>query len=207
MALLLGVDRASALTKPGLTRWIDTAEGYSIVLPNDWYVIPRNQGAIRQEVASLRAAKNTSLAAAFSSILASPASVAELSKYRFQAFLWPPLASVVPTEVSLQIVANIAYRRAELSAIAETYARSLAGPGASIEGPSMLRLPAGTCEFIRGSVSNGGGVHTGVELYIFVHDERVYTLSFGIDARFLRTGSVASALRTVAGAFSFSTRS
>lgn len=193
----------AAATKPGLTRWIDAKDGYSITLPDDWYVIPRTTAAIRQEIASLKAGKNTRLAEAFASILASPLGVSELATYRFQAFLWPPLASPVPTEVALQVVGNARYTSAQLPAIGASYARALSGPGAKVEGPTKLRLGAGRSEFIEATVSNGG-VRTGVELYIFVHDARVYALSFGIGAGLLHAAGVAPALRSIASAFSFS---
>lgn len=196
-----------AATTPSVTRWIDAQDGYSITLPDDWHVIPRTTSAIRQEITSLKAAKNASLADAFASILASPLDVSELGKYRFQAFLWPPLDSLVPTEVSLQVVANARFSTTELPAIGETYAHSLAGPGATVEGPTRLRLSAGPSEFVEATIANGGSVHTGVELYIFVHDARVYTLSFGIGASLLHAAGVAPALRSIADAFSFSTAS
>lgn len=208
VALVLALAPAGdAATTPTATRWIDAQEGYSLVLPDDWYVIPRTQAAIRQEIASLKAAKNTSLEQAFDSILKSPQALSELTKYRFQAFLWPPLDSLVPTEVSIQVVTGTHSTAAQLPTIGATYAQSLKGAGAKISGPTVLKLPAGRSEFIEGTVANGGGVSTGLELYLLVHDSRVYALSFEIGAAFLRTANVETAFRAIADAFSFSTTS
>src|SRR5713101_8405406 len=102
VALLLATG-ASAATTPTATQWKDTSYGYSITLPAKWYVIPRTTSAIKQEITYLKARKQSSLAGAYSAMLKSSASLSELKAYRFQAFLWPPLNSLVPTEVSVQI--------------------------------------------------------------------------------------------------------
>src|SRR5205085_258947 len=112
--------------------------------------IPRSTSVIKKEIAYLKAHKQGSLAGAYSAILKSPTSLSELKIYRFQAFLWPPLNSLVPTEVSLQIVpGKRTYRAADLPAIAATYTRALSSnKGSKITVPRRIELPAGTAELI-----------------------------------------------------------
>jgi hypothetical protein len=202
LALVVLAGTAGAATKPPATKWIDKRSGYSIVLPPKWYPIPRGTSAIKQEIAYLKSHKQAGLAGAYSAILKSPASLAELKTYAFQAFLWPPLGSPIPTEVSLQIVpGKRVYKAADLPAIGAAYANALsAGKGSKITVPKRIKLAAGPAEFITGIVPNGGGVSTGLELYIFAHGKRVYVLGFKIDAGVL---SQAKVFRSIADNFAF----
>ncbi len=200
LALAAAGVRAAA---PTATKWVDAQFDYSIVLPIDWYIIPRTTAGIAQAAATYARQKQASLARAYDSLLTSPESVHELSVYRFQAFVWPPLDSLVPTELSLQIVSDRRYITADLPAAGAAYAQALSGSGSSIAGPTAQRLPAGACEVIRGTVANGGGVRTGLELYIFTHGGRLYVLSFKLGAGFLREAAITSVLREIAAHFSF----
>jgi hypothetical protein len=199
-ALLGGT--AAAAPKPTATKWIDKPFGYSIILPAKWYVIPRSTSAIKQEIAYLEKHKNASLASAYTAILKSPASLSELKAYRFQAFLWPPLSSPIPTEVSIQVVkGQRAYKASDLPAIGATYASALSSnKGSKITVPKTLELPAGPAAFIEGTVPNGNGVSTGLQLYILSHGKRVYVLSFKIDAGAL---SQATVFKSIAQHFEF----
>jgi hypothetical protein len=190
VALLLATG-ASATTTPTATQWKDKTYGYSITLPAKWYVIPRTTSAIEQEITYLKARKQSSLAGAYSAMLKSSASLSELKAYRFQAFLWPPLNSLVPTEVSVQIVTGThAYTASDLPALGATYANALsANKGSKITVPKRISLPAGPAEFIEGTTPSGG-VSTGLELYILVHGKRAYVLSFTIDAKVLTQATV-----------------
>jgi hypothetical protein len=200
VALLAGT--AAAANKPTQTRWIDKPMGYSITLPAKWYVIPRSTTLIKQEIAYLKKQKQASLASAYSAILKSTVSLSELKIYRFQAFLWPPLNSLVPTEVSLQIVqGKKVYKASDLPAIGAYYANALSsGKGSKITVPKTIKLPAGSAEFITGTVPNGGGVSTGLELYILAHGKRAYVISCKIDANVL---SQATVFRSIAENFAF----
>jgi hypothetical protein len=194
----------AAKPAPKLNLWIDTAGGYSIALPVEWYVIPRTTAAIRSEIATLKRQKNTTLAAAYTSILDSPLALKELPIYRFQAFFWPPLKSLIPTEVDIQILpstATVKYTTANLESYAVSFARSLQGVKAG--GFTQLKLPAGTSAFFEGTVA--GSPKAGLEFYFFAHKGKLYILSFELGDAYLRQARIASTLRAIASAFSFRT--
>src|SRR5580692_9674689 len=87
---------SSAASGPTENRWIDQAGGFSLTLPAQWYPIPRTKTALEAQVAQEKAAKDTGLEGAYTSLLDSPSALSQLSAYSFQAFLWPPLDSAVP---------------------------------------------------------------------------------------------------------------
>jgi hypothetical protein len=199
--LALTASAASAASGPTATKWIDKPDGYSIILPPKWYVIPRTTAEIQKLIAQLKAQKQTSLAGAYKAILESSESKAELKDYRFQAFLWPPLASLVPTELSLQVVSGTrTYTAKDLPAIAATYANAFSGnKGAKITVPKKVQLGAGPAERIDGTIPSGQAT-TGLELYLFVHGKRIYALSFKIDAGVLAKATV---FHSIADHFAF----
>jgi hypothetical protein len=188
--------------RPTATKWIDRPYGYSVTLPAKWYVIPRSTSVIKREIAYLENHKQASLASAYSAILKSPVSLSELKAYRFQAFLWPPLNSPIPTEVSIQVVpAKKVYKASDLPAIGATYANALSSnKGSKITVPKRVKLAAGPAEFIEGTIPNGQGVSTGLALYILSHGKRVYVLSLKIDAHVL---SQAKVFKSIAEHFAF----
>jgi hypothetical protein len=191
----------SAASKPRYNQFVDARYGDSIILPTEWYSIPRTVAGIKQEIATLKRAKNTSLAAAYSSILDSSVAVKELPIYAFQAFLWPPFNSLIPTEVDIEVLSG-KYVAADLPSYSYAFAHSLSG--VTIGAPTHLTLAAGACVSFEGTVANGGGVTTGLQFYLFAHKDRLYILSFELGDSFLRQAKVAAALRSIADDFSFS---
>lgn len=204
---LVGV--ASAATTPKASLVVVKKYGFSILLPplrtalvgtTTWYPIPRTVAAIKQTIAGYKAEHDTSLASAYGEV-----DTSQLSKYAFQAFLWPPLESVVPTEVSVQVVSGYHFTTADLSVAGAEYASGLSGSGTSVAAPKRLTLAAGPAEFVQADIANGGGVHTGAALYIFVHGGRLYVVSFEIDATLLHQSSYSTVLREIANTFTFKT--
>jgi hypothetical protein len=197
----LGAASAGAAKAPAATKWVDRPYGYSVILPADWYVIPRTKAGIESVIATLKAQKKTSLETAYRAILKTPESLSELKVYRFQAFLWPPVQSLVPTEFSLQVVnGSHAYTAKNLPAIADEYANAFSSnKGARITVPRKVKLGAGTAEVIDGSIPTGQAT-TGLEVYILAHGKRVYVLSFKIDASVLAKATV---FRSIADHFAF----
>jgi hypothetical protein len=200
---------AGAATTPKASLVVVKKYGFSILLPplhtalvgtTTWYPIPRTLAAIKQTIAGYKAAHDTSLASAYGEV-----DTSQLSKYAFQAFLWPPLESVVPTEVSVQVVSGLHLTAADLTAAGTEYANALSGSGTVVSSPTRLTLAAGAAEFVEANVNNGGGVHTGAALYLFVHGGRLYVVSFEIDATLLAESSYRTVLREIANTFTYKT--
>jgi hypothetical protein len=200
---------AGAATTPKANLIVDKKYGFSILLPplraalvgtTTWYPIPRTLAAIKQTIAGYKAAHDTSLASAYGEV-----DTRQLSQYAFQAFLWPPLESVVPTEVSVQVVSGLHLTTADLTAAGTEYAHELSGGGTVVSSPTRLTLAAGPAEFVQADVNNGGGVHTGAALYLFIHGGRLYVVSFEIDATLLSKSSYRTVLREIANTFTFKT--
>ena len=201
-AFLLLAGAASAATTPTETKWIDKADGFSVILPAKWYPVPRTVTAVTQTIAALKKQKKTDLATAYSFYLTARGKT-ELKAYVFQAFYFNgPTMDPVPIDVSIQVVpSKTAYKPADLIAAGKAYANQLASnKGAKITVPALIKLPEGQAEFITGTVPNGGNVSTGLELYLLVHGNRLYALSFKIDAAVL---SQAKIFRSIAENFRF----
>jgi hypothetical protein len=181
---------AGAVNVPGTTI-LDKTYGYAITLPKTWQLVPRTPAALRSLIAALEARKSAeyhALAGTYRAILGSPSGVRGLSAYRLQAFAWPPdTATPLLTEVSLGIVTtSTVYGRAALAAAGTQYADALASnAGTRILEAKELELPAGRAELIEARVPAGGGLATGVELYLIPHGKRLYELFMSIDAHLL----------------------
>lgn len=199
--LLAGPSGAST---PTVNRWIDQAGGFSLTLPTQWYPIPRTKAALEAQVAEEKAAKDTSLEGAYKSLLDSPSALKQLSAYSFQAFLWPPLDSLIPTEVNVEVIKSGDYTSAALPTYAADFASQLSGIklGATL---SRLTLRAGKSVSFDGTVSEVKGTPTGLSFYLFAHDKHLYILSFSLGDSFLRQARIAAVLRSIADSFSFST--
>ena len=201
-ACLLLAGAAAAATTPISTKWNVKQYGFSIILPPKWYAVPRTVTAVNQTIAALKKQKKTDLATAYGFYLTANGKT-ELKAYVFQAFLFDgPTMDPVPIVVSIQVVGSkSAYKPADLTTAGKLYANELASTkGAKITRPALIKLPEGQAEFITGTVPNGNGVSTGLELYILVHGKRLYVLSFKIDAAIL---SQAKVFRSIAEHFAF----
>jgi hypothetical protein len=183
---------AASAAAPPEQKWIDKPDGFSVILPARWYVVPRSTAAVSRVIAAARKAKKTGLASAYAFFLTANGK-RELQAYAFQAFYFNgPTTDPVPIELSIQIVhGRHAYTAADLADAGLTYGRALASnQGAKIAAPARIRLPAGPAQFLTGTVPNGGGVSTGLELYLLAHGKRLYVLSFKIDAAVLGQAKV-----------------
>jgi hypothetical protein len=201
-ACLLLAGAAAAATTPTETKWNDKADGFSVILPAKWYAVPRTVAAVNQTIALLKKQKKTDLATAYSFYLTANGKQ-ELKTYVFQAFLFDgPTMDPVPIVISIQVVpGKNPYKPADLPAAGKAYANALASnKGAKITVPALIKLPEGQAEFITGTVPNGGGISTGLELYILTHGKRLYVLSFKINATVL---SQAKVFRSIAENFRF----
>ena len=201
-ASLLLAGAAAAATTPISTKWNVKQYGFSIILPPKWYAVPRTVTAVNQTIAALKKQKKTDLATAYGFYLTANGKT-EVKAYKFQAFYFNgPTMDPVPIVVSIQVVGSKrAYKPADLTTAGKLYANELASnKGAKITRPALIKLPEGQAEFITGTVPNGNGVSTGLELYILVHGKRLYVLSFKIDAAIL---SQAKVFRSIAEHFAF----
>ncbi len=181
---------AAAKNVPSTT-YVDKADGFAITVPTVWKLVPRSETALKAAITALKkskSAENHALASTFSSILASAGGRSGLSAYRFQAFAWPAdPGTPLLTEVSVGVVATSkAVGKSQLPALGDEYANAFASnAGSKILVPKAVTLPAGPAELVVGSIPAGGGLATGVELYLIPHGKHVYELSFQIDARAL----------------------
>jgi hypothetical protein len=199
--LLLLAGPASAATAPTGTQWIVKQYGFSIVVPAKWYPVPRTVAEINAVIANLKKQKNTGLATAYGFYTTANGRT-ELKAYVFEAFYYNgPTTDPVPLSVSVQVDKRIAYAAKDLPAAVRAYGNSFASiKGAKIAAPKLIKLPAGQAEYLTGTVPNGGGVSTGLGLYILVHAKKLYVLSFKIDAALL---SRAADFRAIAENFRF----
>jgi hypothetical protein len=200
-AWLLLAGAVSAATTPAATKWIDKADGFSVILPAKWYPVPRTVTAVNNTIAALKKQKQTSLATAYGFYLTANGKT-ELKAYKFQAFYFNgPTMDPVPLSVSVQIDKRIAYTAKDLPAAVRAYGTSFASiKGAKIAAPKLIKLPAGQAEYLTGTVPSGAGVSTGLELYILIHAKKLYVLSFKINADLL---SQAKIFRSIAENFRF----
>jgi hypothetical protein len=200
-ASLLFAGAASAATAPVATKWIDKADGFSVILPAKWYPVPRTVTAVNNTIAALKKQKKTSLATAYGFFLTANGKT-ELKAYKFQAFYFNgPTMDPVPLSVSVQIDKRIAYTAKDLAAAVRAYGTSFASiKGAKIAAPKLIKLPAGQAEYLTGTVPSGADVSTGLELYILIHAKKLYVLSFKINADLL---SQAKIFRSIAENFRF----
>ena len=182
--LVAGV--ASAKNLPS-TIYVDKSGGYRITIPKTWQVIPPSVPVVKKKIATLKKQKKTDLASVYSSYISTAAARKELTDFRFRAFMWPALPSPVPTDVSLRIqpVAKT-YKAKDLPAIGASFAKNMASPGAKIDKPQLLKLPAGQAVLITGTVplpKEFQGAKTGFTLILMLKPGRLYMLSFRIDSR------------------------
>lgn len=196
LAAGLGVGAAAASTSVPVVTLVDKAEGYTITVPRSWAPIPRSEAGIRSLITQLKARKTAeadALASTYSSILASPQAVSELSTFGFQAFPWPPDPNTpILTELSVKVThTSLTDTAANLAMLGQQYAAALRdNAGAKIDSPREVKLPAGNAEFVEGSVPAGGGLSNGVELYLLPHRSHLYALSFTIDARLMAKATI-----------------
>jgi hypothetical protein len=189
-AALVLTGQASAAT-PTETKWIDKKDGFSVILPAKWYPVPRTVAAVKQTIAAYKKQKKTALASEYSFYLTAPGK-AQLKDFVFQAFLdIEPSTDPIAPQFAVQKVANRKYVSADLPAAGRAYASALAGhKGAKITVPKTISLPAGKAQFITGSVPAGSGLADGFELYLLIHDGKLYALKFDIDATALSQAKV-----------------
>jgi hypothetical protein len=183
---LVAAGAAPAKDQPS-TIYVDQAGGYRITVPKTWQIVPPNVTLVKQLVAKLKKQKKTDLATFYSDMISTAAGRQELSTFRFRAFRWPLLPSPVPTDVTLTIqpIAR-KYTQADLPQIGASFARNLRAPGAKVNAPQMLKLPAGRAALITGTVplpKQYGGIATGFTLVLLLRPGKLYLLSYRIDSR------------------------
>jgi hypothetical protein len=201
-ALVLALAAAASAATPTETRWIDKKDGFSIVLPPKWYAVPRTTTAVKQTIALLKKQKKNALANAYSFYLTSFGKT-QLRDYVFQAFLdiSPSNDAIVP-QVAVQVSkGKTPYKASDLPAAGRTFAASLAqNRGSKIAAPKPISLPEGPAQFITGTIPAGTGLADGFELYLLIHNGKLYVLKFDIDAVAL---SQAKVFRSIAQNFRF----
>jgi hypothetical protein len=187
---------AAQAAKPTETRWIDKKDGFSVILPAKWYPVPRTVTAVQQTIANYKKQKKTALASEYSFYLTS-AGKAQLKAYVFQAFLdIAPSRDPIYPQFSMQVTKGPrAYTTGDLPAAGRAYASSLAQrKGATVSKPKRITLAAGPAEFVTGKVPVATGLADGFELYLLVHNGKLYALKFDIDARVLSQAHVFRAI-------------
>ena len=200
---LLTAGAATPKTLPS-TIYVDKSAGYRITVPRVWQVVPPSVPAVKQAITKLKQQKKTQLAAVYSAMIGTAAARKELESFRFRAFKWPALPSPVPTDVTVTIQ-NVSrnYKAADLPEIGQVFANNLRQPGAKVNAPQMLKLPAGPAALITGTVPLGqpyGGVSTGFTLVLLLKPGKLYMLSFRIDSR---AAAEAKVFASIANLFRF----
>lgn len=199
VACLLGVGAApcgaSLEANQPSTTYLDKPAGFSITIPKTWELIPRSVASVESLIKQLDAKKQTELAKVYTAIIDSTAGRAELQTFVFQAFLYPPI-SPIQTQVNLGIVrTTTVYSSRDLMSVGETFAKEFSSTkGAKISKPKVVKLPAGPAAFIEGTEPAGGGLRSGIELYIIPHGKLLYELAFQTDARALSSATVFTAV-------------
>src|SRR3954468_14119144 len=183
LLVALGLAAAASAATPTATKYVDKKDGYSIIVPAKWYPVPRTVAAVKATIADLKKRKQANLATAYGFYLTANGKQ-ELAAYRFQAFYFNgPSMDPVPIDVSLQVNDSIAYAPKNLQAAGIAYGKQFASiQGAKISAPKMVKLPEGQAVHLTGSVPNGGGVSTGLDLYLLIHAKKLYALSFKVNA-------------------------
>jgi hypothetical protein len=174
---------AGAATPPA-QKWIDKPDGFSVILPAKWYVVPRTTKAVQQTIAALKKQKKTAVANEYGFYLTAFGRQ-QLKDFVFQAFLdISPSTDPIPPQFAVQLTkGSKPYKPSDLTAAGRAYASSLAqNKGAKISVPKRITLPAGPAEFLTGKVPAGTGLADGFELYLLVHGGKLYALKFDIDA-------------------------
>jgi hypothetical protein len=191
---LLALCAAAAAAAPTSTTYVSKAAGFRITVPNDWRYVPNTVAQIEADVATLRRERKTALADIYASIIATPAGRSAVGGFAFDAFLYPAISST-QTEIVLEIARTTrAYTPAQL---APTFAKQLAStPGARVDTPRTVSLPAGGAAFIEGT---GAGAE-GFELYLIPHGKLLYELSLHGRASDLRKETV---FASIARGFAF----
>jgi hypothetical protein len=186
------------------TTYADKAGGYSITIPKNWELVPRTVAKVKALAATLAKKKSTAdLGSYYLTLVASPELRQQLSVYRFQAFDWPASLSLpVPTEVSVgTVVDKKVITTQELPAVGAVWANSFkSNQGAKVAGPKIVKLPVGVAALIEAVIPNGGGVSTGVDLFLIPRGKVLYLLSFQIEASEL---PYASLFTSIANNFKF----
>jgi hypothetical protein len=180
------------------TTYVLKSQGFRITVPETWQVVPPSVPAVKQIVARLKKQKKAQLATFYSDMISTAAGRKELGTFSFRAFKWPTLPSPVPTDVSVTIEKiPTRFKAADLPAIGASFARNVSSPGAKVETPQMLTLPAGRAAVITGTVPLTGtakGLSTGFSLVLLLRPGRLYILSFRIDSRAAADANVFSSI-------------
>ena len=171
---------------PKFTKWIVKAQGFSIILPVSWDPVPRTVKAVQQTIAALNAQKKTTVAHAFAYYL-TPAGKQELSAYVFEAFdTTPSNDDPLAPQVAVQVTKpKTPYKASALKAAVDVFGASIASnKGAKLANPARISLPTGTWETFKATVP-AGQVTRGIEMYLTIHEGKLYVFSFQIDAQYL----------------------
>lgn len=185
---------AGAANEPSTT-YVDKPAGFRITIPKTWQAVPRSLSGVKALIKQLDKEKETELAGVYSSLISTAGGRSQLTSFVFQAFLYPPIASI-QTEVALEIVRTpTAYSVKDLPSIGETFAKEFAtAKGSKILKPKVVTLPAGPAAWVEGTEPAGSGLKSGVELYVIPHGKLLYELSFSIEASLLNKATIFTAI-------------
>lgn len=207
-ALALAVAGASsAATAPKTTKeakYIDAQDGFSIILPPDWYAVPRSVTLIQATIKEAKKEKLKGIPTAYSFYLTA-AGKQQLKAYAFQAFVnvYPSTIPIIP-QVAIQISApKKPYKASQLKGAGFTFASVLAqNKGSKVAEPVATKLPEGAAEFFTASIPVGQGLDDDASLYLLIHGGKLYVLKFDIASADL-TASATKAFRSIAENFRF----
>jgi hypothetical protein len=169
------------------TTYVDKKNGYRITVPTKWKVVPPHEPTVKKIAAQYKKQKQAKLAQAYLAFVSTPNGKAELKSFMFRAFLWPPLPSPVPTDVSVRwdkVSGN--YRQQDLPRIAASFAKQFKTPGTSVGQPQLQKFPAGQAAVISGIAplpKAYGNVKSAFTVVLFLRPGKLYTLAFRIDSR------------------------
>lgn len=199
--VLAAAGAASAATAPKATKWIDSKDGFSIILPSAWYPVPRTVAGVQAMITKYK--KTPGVPTAYRYYLTA-AGKQELKDYVFQAFVnvYPSTDPVIPV-ISIQIsTSKPPYKASELTEAADTFGSVLASnKGAKVSAPQTLKFSEGTTELLTATIPVAKGLSEGTELYLIIHGGKLYVLKFVIDATALK--SFESTFKAIAENFRF----
>jgi len=172
---------------PKDTQYIDKADGFSIVIPSKWVLVPRTVAQTRVYAASIKK-KQPGLAAAYLNFANNIPT--EITAFVFQAFVYEANAVIQPEVLVGVVKTSRVYTAVDLPGVGATYAAELAkNKGAKLSAPRVVTMPAGKAAFITGTIP-AGVVSRGLDLFLIPHGKKLYELEFIIDAQYLSQASI-----------------
>jgi hypothetical protein len=146
---------------------------------------------VQSLVAQLQKKKQTGLAQAYSTFIASAAARKQMLSYHFQAFQYSSGSSIQADFALAFAHTSRAYTAKDLATTSKSVATNFAAiSGTKITKQTVVTLPAGPAGLVEGTKPAAGAATIQFQTYIIAHGTLLYDLSFRADAR--ATGEAAT---------------